>query len=179
MDALADAQGLLEQFVQVAADLVGLAGGLVGVAQLPQDLGFAGDHGVEAGGDAEDVGDGVGAVADVAAGGEVEGGPDAFGLAVGGRLREAAPQLAELVHDGGEGAVEAGGGGVDLHAVAGGEHHGLADFAPAQEPLRQTRARLRVHREPVQGLYRGTAMRDADYQEVHFTVPVSWRLSVL
>ncbi len=128
------------------------------------------------------MGDGVGAVADVAAGGEVEGGGvglGSLGPAVDGHLGEAAPQLAELVHDGGEGAVETGGGGVDLDAVAGREHHGLADLAAAQEPLRQTRARRRVHREPFEGLYRGTAMRDADYQEVHFTVPVSWRLSVL
>ncbi len=163
VDALPDAQGLLEELVEVAADLVGLARGVVGVAELAEDLRFAGDHGVESGGDAEGVGDGVGAVAHVPAGGEVE-----VGLDLG-----EAPDAVELVDDGGEPAVEAAGDGVDLDPVAGGEDDGLADLAAAQERAREFGGGLGPDREPFQGLDRCAAVRDADNQEVHFTVPVS------
>ncbi|GAA1689326.1 hypothetical protein GCM10009830_41160 [Glycomyces endophyticus] len=163
VDPLPDAQGLLEQLVEVAADLVGLARGVVGVAQLPEDLRLAGDHRVEAGGDAEGVGDGVGAVAHVPAGREVE-----VGLDLG-----EAPDAVELVDDGGEPAVEAARDGVDLDPVAGGEDDGLADLAAAQERAREVGGGLGADREPFQGLDRRAAVRDADNQEVHFTVPVS------
>src|SRR5690606_15804751 len=57
--ALGDGEGLSQAAVEVLADGVDGAGLAVALLELAEDLGLTDDHGVEAGGDAEDVSHGV------------------------------------------------------------------------------------------------------------------------
>ena len=59
-DTLADGEGAMEQAVDHAAGAARLAGGLVGVLDLPEDLRFADDERIESGRDPEQVAGGVG-----------------------------------------------------------------------------------------------------------------------
>jgi hypothetical protein len=57
-DALGDGEGALEQRLERGGDGADLAGDGVGLLDLAEDLGLANDHGVERGGDAEEMADG-------------------------------------------------------------------------------------------------------------------------
>jgi hypothetical protein len=94
---------------------------VVGVAQLPEDLGLTDHHRVEAGRDPERVQHRRLVVVHVEVAGEL-GGRNAGGLG-------------EHVADVAETAVEAGDRRVDLHPVAGGQHHGLAHEGLADQLL--------------------------------------------
>lgn len=54
-DALGDTKGFVHDAVEEAANGLGVNGGLVGLFHLASDLGFANDHRVKAGDDAEDM----------------------------------------------------------------------------------------------------------------------------
>lgn len=72
-DAFADAEGLLEEFVEDAGGGAGLVGGLVGFFNLAKDFGFTEDHGVDAGDDTAEVAGGGGALVVVKVGVDVGG----------------------------------------------------------------------------------------------------------
>ena len=111
VDALAGPQRGLRQRVDARADRALLRGGLVGAAHLADDLLLAYHHGIQAGGHGHQVlGRGVG-IAHV----EV----------VAQLLLSHAGNLGEHAHDFLHAGVEGVGDGVDLHAVAGGDDHGL------------------------------------------------------
>ena len=110
---LATLKARVQQAVQPAAERAAILGGGVGGLELAQDLRLADHHGIQAGGHAEQVMDGVAAFVPV----EVRlDGVGTDGLVIG----------QEGIDDGLRvGAVV--GGDRDLHAVAGGEDHGFAD----------------------------------------------------
>ena len=110
---LADLEGVAEQQVQRRAGTALVLGQLPGGTDLAEDLVLA-EHGrVEPGGHLEQVGDRGVVVLAVEVRVEIVGVQPA--------------ELAEEVADVAVGAVEPLGDGVDLGAVAGGEHHDLAD----------------------------------------------------
>ena len=117
-DGLADAEGFLEEFIEEAGGGAGGVGGGVGVFDLAEDFGFAEDHGVEAGGEGEEVAGGVFAVVveEVDIWGEVE-------------------AVAEPGIDLGDGGGGGGRGGVDLHAVAGGDDDRFVDVGELHQGL--------------------------------------------
>ena len=111
--ALGDAEGAGHQAIQPAAERAAILGRGVGGLELSQNLRLADHHGIQAGGDAEEMVDGVAAFVPV----EVR--PDgggADGFVVG----------QEAVDDGLRVRRVLGGQG-DFDAVAGGEDHGFAD----------------------------------------------------
>ena len=61
-DALADFERALEKAIENGAGCALFVRGFVGVAHLAEDFGFAEEHGVESGGDAEEMTDGVAVV---------------------------------------------------------------------------------------------------------------------
>lgn len=115
-DALADAEGVLEELIETAAGGSVFVGGFVGLLDLAEDLGLAEDHGVEAADDAEEVAGGFVVIEVV----EDEG--LGFGL---GELEVNDEVAAEGVVSG-AGIVEIV-GGVDFDAIAGGEDDALGD----------------------------------------------------
>ncbi len=110
---LATLKARVEQAFQPAAERAAILGGGVGGLELAQDLRLAHHHGIQAGGHAEQVMDGVAALV------AVEMRPDgmrADGLVIG----------EEGIDDGLRVGAVLGGDG-DLHAVAGGEDQGFGD----------------------------------------------------
>ncbi len=111
MHPLADRQRALRQFVQRAADGLVRLGGGVRATHLPEHLLFADHRGVQAAGHREQVLDGR------------------FGIphvGVFGQVAQAHPGLlGEHLPDHRQPAVERLDDGVDLDAVAGGQHHRL------------------------------------------------------
>ena len=112
-DLFGDGETLLEEAFEDAADGARLPGEAVGLLDLPEDLRFAEDEGVEAAGDAVDVADGLAVVHAEGERGERGGGEVFAGGEPGGELRGVSAD------------------GVDFAAVAGGEQ---GDFVHAGLP---------------------------------------------
>ena len=113
-DALGDGEGALEERLEGGGDGADFAGDGVGVFDLAEDLRLADDHGVERGGDAEEMADGF-ALAEL-----VEVGLDG----VGG---DGEVLVQEAQQAGVGGAVACVLPGDELDAIAGGEDEGFAD----------------------------------------------------
>ena len=116
-DTLGYGEGALEEGFEVGLNGTDFAGDGVRLFDLAEDLGLAEDHGVERGGDAEEVADGFSFAEFVEVG--LEGG--------GGDAEVLVKEAREI-----GGGVVIGGGGVflkgeDLDAVAGGEDEAFAD----------------------------------------------------
>jgi hypothetical protein len=155
-DALGDGKGAFDGAVERGAGEAGGAALVEGGLELAEDLGFADDEAVEAGGDAEEVGDG----------GFVEVGV------------EVALQYAEAgVADAGEHVGERGGGGfgafeggVEFDAVAGRDDEGFgrAGFARG---LGGGSEAVFGDREVLSDLDRGRLVREPQHQELHHGAP--------
>ena len=151
--ALADAQGLLEQHVERGADGAGLLADAQRLAGLAQDLALAEHHRVQPGGDVEQVRDRAVVVVHV----EVR-------QHLVGRLAGA---LADHPRDRLDAAVEAVDVGVDLGAVAGGEHRRLGDVLALGDLADQLLHALGVEGDPLQDRDGGRVVGDAHDQDAH------------
>jgi len=120
-DVLGDVEGALEGLVQPGAGVLVREGEFVGVLELAEDLGLADDHGVEAGGDLEEVMQAVG-----------------FGQHVNFLIQgtDKGVMIDEKFLQPGKGDLGCERGvGVDLNAVAGGEDGGFAGDAGIAQGL--------------------------------------------
>ena len=150
---LADRQRALGQLVQGPADgAVGLGGG-VGATDLAEHLLLADDGRIQAAGHREEMLDGGLAVADVGVFGEV--GDRHAGL------------VGEHLADGRQAAVEGVDDGVDLDAVAGGEHHGLGHQRRLHDPVDELDLLRFVGAELLQNGDGRAAVRDTEEQDAH------------
>ncbi len=151
--ALADLERVPEQAVEDDTGAATLAGELIGSLHLRHDLRLADHHGVEARGDAEQVGDG--AVARVAVEARLQLGVGDAGVArQGGDAGVARRQRVVRV-------------GVQLGAVAGAERDGLAGHAALEQLLGHAQGALLVQRETLAQLERGGLVRDAGDDDEH------------
>jgi hypothetical protein len=155
--ALADLERVPEQPVEDHGRAAAVAGHLVGGLELGDDLRLADDHGVEARGDAEEVGDG--AVAGVAVQRRLE----LARLDPGVTRQVSERRLASRER---VAPVQ-----VQLGAVAGAERHGLAGHALVQELLAQAQGGLLVQSEALAQLQRGGLVGDAGDDDVHALSP--------
>jgi len=138
----------VEEAVENEAGGLVLRGEPVGVLELPQDLGFPHDHGVEAGGDPEDVPDGV----------DVGEGVDAIPEGFHGHLVELGEEVEDVFRVGGIGFEDS----IDLHPVAGGEDGAfLHAFQLLEESERVGELRL-LKGELLPNLHRGGFVVQAD-----------------
>jgi hypothetical protein len=129
-------------------------GDLPGLTHLTEDLGLAEHGGVEPGGHLEQVRHGGVVVLAVQVRVQVVG-------------RQAA-EFAEEVADVGVGAVELLGHGVDLGAVAGAEHHGLAHVvAAAASPCNDLGNHLGCQRDALEQRQRPGAVVHSDHDDRH------------
>ena len=151
--ALGHAEGAGEQAFQPAADRAGILGGGVGGFELSQDLRLADHHGIQAGGHAEEVMDGVAALM------AVEMRPDgmrADGLVIG----------EEGIDDGARVGAVLGGDG-DLDAVAGGEDQGFGDALARFQIGQRGGERFLAEGETFAHLYGRRLVAHAGDQELH------------
>ena len=138
-----------------------LAGALPGLLHLAEDLALA-EHGrVEPGGHREEVGDGRRVVVDVEVVAEVLG-------------REEG-DLGEEVADVLVGAVEALGDGVDLGAVARGEHDGLGHVGAGDEVVQGLRQRGITDGHALEEVERRAAVVQPDDDDGHAVVSLRLR----
>jgi hypothetical protein len=150
---LADPQRLLHELVQQPAGGVRLARRVVRVPQLPEDLRLADHHRVEPGRHPEGV---------------LHRGLVVVHVQVPGQLGGRDPgHLGEHVADVAETAVEAADRRVDLHPVAGGQHHGLADVRLADQLGEEPGHRLLGDGEAFQGADVRGAVGRTDAEQVH------------
>ena len=154
---LAGLERVAEQQVEGRAGGALLAGPLPRLLDLAEDLALAEHGGVEAGGDAEEVGDGRRVVVDVEVVGEVLG-------------REEG-DLGEEVADVLVGAVEPLGDGVDLGAVAGGEHHGLGHVGARDQVVQGLRQRGIADGHALEQVERRAAVVQPDDDDGHAVSP--------
>ena len=119
-DALGDGEGALQERLERGGDGADLAGDGVGLLDLAEDLRLADDHGVERGGDAEEMADGL-ALAELV---EVR----LDGLGGDGEVLVQEAQEAEVGR-----TVTGFLAGDELDAIAGGEDEGFADAGLVRE----------------------------------------------
>ena len=164
MHPLADRQGALRQFVQRPADGVVRLGGGVRTTHLPEHLLFADHRGIQAAGHREQVLDGRFGIAHVGVFGEVA-------QAHAGMLREHLP-------DDRKPAVEGLDDGVDLDAVAGGQHHGLGHQRRLQHLLDDLGLFGLVGAQLLQDRHRRAAVRNPEKQHAHGFITTSSKVVV-
>jgi hypothetical protein len=151
--ALADAERRVEQAVQHRTDRPHVGGGRVGFLHLPKDLRFTDDQRVEAGGDTEQMPDGV-AVRELV---EVRGECRAVdAVKVGDELDELGARLIDLI-----------GRRVELGSIAGGQHDRFAAREPRTQLAKRHVETAGVEVEPLAQLDRRGLVADSDQQQVH------------
>ena len=153
MDPLADPQRPLRHRVHRPADGALLAGERVGVAQLAEDLRLPHDHGVQAGGDGEQVRDGLVLVVDGDVRGEL--------------LHRGAGLAGQHPADVGDAAVEPVHLGEDLDPVAGRQHDRLADVVAADQLVQRLDGVVGAHRELLEQCDGGGLVAHAYSQQAH------------
>ena len=109
-DFFGDGKGAGQELIELRIDRAEGARGGVGFLDLSQNLRLADHHGIQAGGDAEDVLDGLKAL-----------------MLEDVRLVLAAAEAEVFAHEALQIAIAVLGAGEDLHPVAGGDDHGLLD----------------------------------------------------
>ena len=150
---LAGLERVAEQQVERGAGGALLAGALPGLLHLAEDLALA-EHGrVEPGGDPEEVGDGRRVVVDVEVVAEV----------LGGQERDLGEEVADVL----VGAVEPLGDGVDLGAVAGGEHDRLGHVRAGDEVVQGLRERGVADGHALEEVERRAAVVQPDDDDGH------------
>ena len=150
---LAGFERVAEEQVEGRAGGALLAGPLPRLLHLAEDLALAEHRRVEAGGDAEEVGDRRRVVVDVEVVGEVLGGEEG--------------DLGEEVADVLVGAVEPLGDRVDLGAVAGGEHHGLGHVRARDQVVQRLRQRGIADGHALEQVERRAAVVQPDDDDGH------------
>ena len=158
VDALGDGECLLEERVEQRPGGGGFGGGEVGLLDLSEDFGFADDHGVEAGGDGEEVFDGLEVLFDVAVVGRV---------GVEGFLRVAGQDGPESRAMGGDQFA----GGVEFGSVAGGKEDELGVLELPLDPLEDTGDVVFAEGEFFAEGERGGSEVHAGHDEVHVLPP--------
>jgi len=151
--ALGRAEGMVEQLVEDDPRGLLFHAAPVGVLDLPEDLGLAHDHGVQARGDPEEVAHGVAAAVDVEALLQLFGG-------------EVAVAQDEGLHPG-DGVFHVLGAGEDLDPVARREVEGLLDGRRLEEFLERSRAVAAGKGETLPDLQRRRLVVHADEDDVH------------
>jgi hypothetical protein len=148
-DALADFESALEKAVQNGAGGALFVGDLVSVADLAEDFGFAEEHRVEAGGNAEEVADGIAVVVMVERAGENFG---ADRVEFAEKRRES---VEAIVFGFGRDAV-------NFAAIAGGEDERFFEDAASAEFVGGAARLFGGERHPFPHLDRGGAVVQAD-----------------
>ena len=157
MGALADAQGPLEQRVELGPDLLARLGRAQGRAHLAEDLALADRHGVQAAGHREGVGDRPVLVVDV----------EVVAQHQGVDLGHVGDRLADLAHP----AVEGEHVGVDLGAVAGRHDERLPHLLARREDGPQGLGTVVAERRALEQVDGGAAVRQADDEQGHAGAP--------
>src|SRR5699024_2665647 len=163
VDALTGAQGLLDERVELGSDVPVRLGPAEGVPQLAEDLGLADGHGVQTGGDVEDVPDGGVAVVEV----EV-----LLEVVVGDR-RARGQRIGEV----GDGPVEGVDLRVDLGAVARGDDEVLGDVRARLGGRDDGGATRLVEGGALEDGDRRAAVVEAEGQQAHRPTPSTSRTS--
>ncbi len=152
-DAAGDPQRGLKQMVHQRPGAADPPGELVGLLHLAEDLGFAEDHAVEAGGDGEQMSHDLGIF---------EG--DEIAADVVDRHVVEIGQVGERRFDAGGGIVGVG-GGVELDTIASREEHGLG-LGMAHAPGGERVGRLgRAEGEPLPGREAAMPVAASDHRE--------------
>ena len=153
-DALADFERALEQTIEDGAGGALFVGEAIGFADLAEDFGFAEEHGVEPGGDAEKMADGVAIVVMIERAGENVG---ADGV-----------KFAEERGEPGEAVVRRfGRNAVDFAAIAGGEDQRFFEDAAGAEFVSGAARLFGGERHPFAHLNGRCAMVQADEDDFH------------
>ena len=159
--ALAGLERVAEEEVEGGAGGALLAGALPRLLDLPEDLALA-EHGrVEAGGHREEVRDGRRVVVDVEVVAEV----------LGREERDLGEEVADVL----VGAVEALRDGVDLGAVAGGQHHGLGHVGAGDEVVQRLGQRGVADGHALEEVERRAAVVQPDDDDGHAVVSLRLR----
>ncbi len=144
-------KGMLEQTAQQAVHAAGLRGALVGAFHLTENLRFAEDHGIQAGGHAQDVAHRVGVLQ------VIEIGPQRTFIQVmkAAQPVDHGPALVLLAAH------------VQFGAVAGGEDGGLLDARQPGQLAQGLLHPLRGEHHAFAEFHRGSAMIDAERDQGH------------